>query len=781
MADCIYSCPMHPEVKQDRPGKCPKCGMDLVRDTHVKAGEESGHHDHQHHAVQSHEHLHLTPHHHKQAAGQSIHEAGAKGVVYTEYTCPMHPEIRQDHPGTCPKCGMVLEPVNASQQDEDDNPGFVAYRRRFWWTLPLTVIAMILSMVIDPLGLAQGLPLHWIELILSLPVALWGGSRFFVLFWQSLVHRSPNMWTLIGMGTGMAFVYSLVATLLPGIFPSSFLHQGQPDVYFEATCVIISLTLLGQMLELGARSRTASAVKELLSLAPETAHRIDQSGGEEDILLSEVAEGDLLRVRPGERIPVDGSIENGASSVDESMITGESMPVSKQAGSKVIGGTQNSNGTLVIRSGHVGKDSVLAQVVSMVSEAQRSRAPMQRMADVVAHYFVLAVIGIALLTLLIWGLFGPQPAWGYGIINAVAVLVIACPCALGLATPMSIMVATGKAASQGVLFRNAAAIEALRKVDTLVIDKTGTLTEGKPSLRDIVSTSELDKDKVLRLAASIEQHSEHPLASALLTAAHHQHLDLEEVGDFTAVPGQGVTGTLHGQHVLLGNEALLEHGGIDITPVKEQAEAFAREGASVMLLRKGQQLIGLLAVSDRIKPETPAALKALKASGLTIIMASGDGVTTAKAVGKQLGIEQVHGNVKPADKLAIIKKLQVQGHRVAMAGDGINDAPALTQADVGIAMGTGTDIAMSSAEVTLVKGDLGGIVKARALSEETVANMKQNLLFALCYNSIGIPIAAGILYPFIGLLLSPMISALAMGLSSVSVIGNALRLRMRSQ
>ena len=697
--------------------------------------------------------------------------------TFTIYTCPMHPEIRQNHAGNCPICGMSLEPLLPDLDDADKNPELKNFKHRFWWTLPLTIIVVFLAMFGHQLNWFEMQVQSWIELVLTLPVVLWAGMPFFVRCWQSILNRSPNMWTLIGIGTGAAFIYSLVGTIVPQVFPDSFVSMGRVAVYFEATAAIISLTLLGQVLELKARSQTSAAIKSLLGLAPKTARKISVDGIEEDIPLSHVHVGDLLRIRPGEKVPVDGVITEGSSSVDESMLTGEPVPVTKRVGDQVIGATMNMNGSLVMRSEKVGSSTVLSQIVQMVAQAQRSKAPMQRMADHVAGRFVMGVIGIAVLTFLGWGLFGPEPSWVYGLINAVAVLIIACPCALGLATPMSIMVATGRGASNGVLFRDAAAIENLRKIDTLIIDKTGTLTEGQPSFNKVVATSGYEKNEVLRLAASLDQGSEHPLANAIVRAARERNLTLSKPTLFESGSGIGVNGEINGQKLALGNTALMKQLGISVNTLIPQAEVLRAEGASVMYLAADGKLLGLLAVSDPIKASTPEALLSLEDSGLRIIMATGDGLTTAKSVGAKLGISEVYGEVKPADKLELVKKLQKEGRVVAMAGDGINDAPALAQADIGIAMGTGTDVAMNSAQVTLVKGDLRGIEIARSLSEATIKNMKQNLMFAFLYNALGIPLAAGILYPFTGWLLSPMIAALAMSLSSASVIGNALRLR----
>ena len=700
-------------------------------------------------------------------------QAAPVGAIYT---CPMHPEIRQDHPGNCPKCGMTLEP-ELPNLDDDENPELKDFQRRFWWTLPLTGIVFVLAMFGHRLQLMDMAVQSWVELVLATPIVLWAGWPFFVRGWQSVLKRSPNMWTLIGLGTGAAFVYSVVATVAPQAFPDSFIAMGRVAVYFEAAAVIISLTLLGQVLELKARSQTSAAIKSLLGLAPKTARRIKADGSEEDIPLSNVHVGDLLRVRPGEKVPVDGVVVEGSSAVDESMLTGEPMPVSKRTDDKVIGATLNTSGALVMRSEKVGSATVLAQIVQMVAQAQRSRAPLQRMADVVAGYFVVSVVIIAALTFFGWGIFGPEPSWVYGLINAVAVLIIACPCALGLATPMSIMVATGHGATHGVLFRDAAAIENLRKVDTLIVDKTGTLTEGRPSFDRAIPAAGFAEAEVLRLAASLDQGSEHLLADAIVHAAREQKMTLDKAENFESASGIGVRGLVAGRQLALGNTLLMQQNAVAAEGMMAQAEALRAEGASVMYLAVDGQLAGLLAVSDRIKDSTAEALATLKASGLRIVMATGDGLTTAKAVGARLGIDEVHGEVKPADKLALVERLQSEGRVVAMAGDGINDAPALAKADVGIAMGTGTDVAMNSAQLTLVKGDLRGIAIARALSEATVKNMKQNLMFAFFYNAIGIPIAAGVFYPLTGWLLSPMIAALAMSFSSVSVIGNALRLR----
>ncbi|WP_454696652.1 copper-transporting P-type ATPase [Achromobacter aegrifaciens] len=779
----LYVCPMHPDIRQDHPGRCPKCQMHLVpeeqagaQSAHAHGGHGSHqqqHHDHDHgkHRVGSDEHDGVT------ARPTAADPTGAPADVPagTIYTCPMHPEIRQDHPGNCPKCGMTLEPL--IPLDEEDNSELKDFQRRFWWTLPLTLIVAVMAMFGHRLRWFDMATQSWLELALSLPVVFWTGWPFFVRGWQSLVHRSPNMWTLISLGTAAAFIYSVVATLAPGVFPDSFVSMGRVAVYFEAAVVIISLTMLGQILELKARSQTSAAIKALLGLAPKTARRINADGSEEDVPLNHVHVGDLLRVRPGEKIPVDGIVTEGRSAVDESMLTGEPVPVSKREGDKLIGATLNTSGTLVMRSEKVGSATMLAQIVQMVANAQRSKAPMQRMADVVAGKFVVAVVLVAISTLLVWGFFGPEPSWVYGLINAVAVLIIACPCALGLATPMSVMVATGRAAAQGVLFRDAGAIEKMREVDTLIVDKTGTLTEGKPAFDTAIAAPGYTPDEVLRLAASLDQGSEHPLADAIVSAARAQGLALAKAGDFDSGSGIGVHGTVEGKRLALGNTALMEQEGVRVDALRADGERLRGEGASIMHLAVDGQFAGILAVTDPIKPSTHEAIQDLHGSGLRIVMATGDGLTTARAVGTALRIDEVHGEVKPADKLALVEKLQKDGHVVAMAGDGINDAPALARADVGVAMGTGTDVAMNSGQVTLVKGDLRGIAASRQISIDTVRNMRQNLMFAFVYNGIGVPIAAGVLYPFTGWLLSPMIAALAMSLSSASVIFNALRLR----
>ncbi len=701
-----------------------------------------------------------------------------------EYTCPMHPEIVQQGPGSCPLCGMALEPMMVSAEEED-NEELTDMTRRFWVSLILTVPVVILAM-----GPMFGLPLQrlathqvlaWAELLLATPVVLWGGWPFFVRGWQSLVSRHLNMFTLIGLGTGVAYGYSLIASLFPDIFPAAFRGpDGEVAVYFEAAAVIVTLVLLGQVMELRARSQTGAAIRALLGLAPKTARRVAADGSEEDIPLDQVQPGDRLRIRPGEKVPVDGVVLEGSSSVDESMVTGEPIPVAKAAEDRLIGATVNGTGSLVMEAQKVGSETLLAQIVQMVADAQRSRAPIQKLADQVAGWFVPVVVGIALLTFAIWSLIGPQPALAHALINAVAVLIIACPCALGLATPMSIMVATGKGATQGVLFKNAEAIEIMRKIDTLVVDKTGTLTEGKPKLVALHAMDEGKEQRLIQLAASLERGSEHPLAEAIVAGAAERKVELFAAEDFDSVTGKGVTGRIDGQSVALGNQALFDTLGISTEALIERAEALRKEGQTVMFVAIDGKAAGLLGVADPVKETTPEAIRQLHEAGLRIVMLTGDNRTTAEAVAKRLGIDDLVAEVLPEQKTAEIKRLQAEGRSVAMAGDGVNDAPALAQAQVGIAMGTGTDVAMASSGVTLVKGDLRGIVRARQLSNATMRNIRQNLFFAFAYNALGVPIAAGVLYPLFGLLLSPMIAAAAMSFSSVSVVSNALRLRKMS-
>ena len=702
-----------------------------------------------------------------------------------KYTCPMHPEIIRDGPGSCPICGMALEPLVASLEEEE-NTELMDMTRRFWTAVILTTPVFVLGMS----DLIPGQPLQqifsmrtlaWLQLVLASPVVLWAGWPFFVRAWHSIVYRNLNMFTLIGLGVAVGYLFSVIAVLMPGIFPASFRDaHGNVPVYFEAAAVIVTLVLLGQVLELRARSQTGAAIKALLGLAPKTARRLRQDEQEEDVPLDEVHVGDRLRVRPGEKVPVDGVVLEGASSVDESMITGEPIAVEKRANDRVVGATVNGTGSFVMRAERVGSETLLAQIVQMVGEAQRSRAQIQKLADVVSSYFVPAVVLIAAITFAVWGIWGPEPRMAHGLVNAVAVLIIACPCALGLATPMSIMVATGRAALNGILFKNAEAIEVMRKVDTLVIDKTGTLTEGKPQLQSVVSTSNTDEQTLLRLAASLERHSEHPLASAIVSGARDRRVKLTDATRFNSLTGKGVVGEVDGYRVAVGNRALLEEFNAVTGDLTTQAESLRANGQTIMFVIIDEKPAGIIGVADPIKETTAEAVKQLHAENIRIVMLTGDSRTTADAVARKLGIDEVEAEVLPDQKVHIVKKLQSDGRIVAMAGDGINDAPALAQAHVGIAMGTGTDVAMKSADVTLVKGDLRGIVRARSLSRATMNNIKQNLFFAFVYNTIGVPIAAGVLYPFFGILLSPMIAAAAMSFSSVSVIANALRLRGRS-
>ncbi len=698
------------------------------------------------------------------------------------YTCPMHPEVVREEPGACPVCGMALEPRVAAVQEEA-SPELVDMSRRFWISLILTVPILLGAMSEMIPGqpvqhLISGRRITWIQFGLATPVVLWGGWPFFQRGWASIVHRSLNMFTLIAVGIGTAYAYSVVATVAPGIFPASFRgHSGEAAVYFEAAAVITTLVLLGQVLELRARSRTRSAIRSLLGLAPKTARVLRKDGTEGDVPLAQVRPGDRLRVRPGEKIPTDGVLLEGASSVDESMLTGESIPAEKAPGSRVTGGAVNGTGSFVMRAERVGSDTLLAQIVRMVSEAQRTRAPIQRLADVVASYFVPAVVLIAVVTFIVWGLFGPEPRMAYALVNAVAVLIIACPCALGLATPMSIMVGTGRGATAGVLIKNAEALEVLEKVDTLVVDKTGTLTEGKPRLTSAVVLPGWDERDLLSLAASLERVSEHPLAAAIVAGAQAKGLELSAVEGFQSVTGKGVTGTVEGRAVALGNPQLLQQLSIDAGPLLERAEALRRDGQTVMFVAVDGRPAGLLGVADPIKDSTFEAIRMLHQDGMRIVMLTGDSRTTAEAVARKLGIDEVEAEVLPEQKNEVVKRLQAHGRVVAMAGDGINDAPALAQAQVGIAMGTGTDVAMESAGVTLIRGDLRGIARARRLSRGTMRNIRQNLFFAFVYNSLGVPLAAGVLYPVFGLLLSPILASAAMTFSSVSVIGNALRLR----
>ena len=719
----------------------------------------------------------------KRAENDREKQAKAPAAGGREYTCPMHPEVVQQGPGSCPICGMDLEPKQITAEEEG-NPELLAMTRRFWVSLALSVPVLFLAMSAD---LLPGQPVQqllgvrtiiWIELVLATPVVLWGGSIFFQRAWASLVNRSLNMFTLIGLGTGVAYLYSLVAALFPALFPATFRGpKGNVAVYFEAAAVIVTLVLLGQMLELRARSRTGAAIRALLGLAPKTARRFLADGSEEDVPLDQVHPGDRLRVRPGEKVPVDGVVLEGKSAVDESMVTGEPLPIEKVAGDRLIGATVNSTGALLMEAERVGAETLLARIVQMVAEAQRSRAPIQKLADQVAGWFVPAVVGCAALTFVVWGLWGPQPRLAHALINAVAVLIIACPCALGLATPMSIMVATGRGATLGVLFKNAEAIEVMRQVDTLVVDKTGTLTEGKPKLVTAEASGTVPEGDLLRLAASLERGSEHPLAAAIVDGAQERGVTLGAAKNFSSVTGKGVTGEVEGRRVALGNRKLFEELGIDLGDLGGRAETLRSEGQTVMFVAVDGQPAGLVGVADPVKETTPEAIRVLHEEGLRVVMLTGDNHTTAEAVAKKLGLDEVEAEVLPDRKVEVVKQLQSEGRKVAMAGDGINDAPALAQAEVGIAMGTGTDVAMESAGVTLVKGDLRGIVRARQLSQATMRNIRQNLFFAFVYNAIGVPIAAGVLYPVFGLLLSPVIAAAAMSMSSVSVVSNALRLR----
>ena len=737
--NATYTCPMHPEIEQQGPGTCPKCGMALeVKGAPVIATK-------------------------------------------TQYTCPMHPEIIQDEPGNCPKCGMALEAVTVDAEEDDSELHYM--NKRFWFSAILAIPVLFSAMAAEfwPEAMAELIEpslRQWLEMIVSTPVIVWGGWIFYVRAIQSVITRNLNMFTLIGLGVSVAWTYSVIATVVPGIFPQAvFNDMGVVPVYFEAAAVITTLILLGQVLELRARSQTNAAIKLLLGLAPKTARIVRDDGAEEDIPMEHVQVGDTLRVRPGEKVAVDGVVLDGESNVDESMVTGEPVPVEKTAGERLIGATVNGTGGLLMRAEKVGADTLLAQIVQMVADAQRSRAPIQRLVDIVSGYFVPAVVVIAIITFFVWWQLGPEPALAYAVINAVAVLIIACPCALGLATPMSIMVGTGRGAMMGVLFKNAEALEVMRKVDTLVVDKTGTLTEGHPELVSVIAAEGFEENDIVRLAACVERSSEHPLAAAIVRGAEARKLELTSADDFQSVTGKGVTGKVDGRNVALGNIKLLQEAGIDVGDLPQQADVGRAEGQTVMLLAIDGKAAGLIGVADPIKATTPDAIKDLHGEGVEVVMLTGDNLTTAKAVAAKLDIDRVEAEVLPDQKATIVKQLQDMGKVVAMAGDGINDAPALAQAHVGIAMGTGTDVAMESAGVTLVKGDLRGIVRARRLSRATMRNIRQNLFFAFIYNSAGVPVAAGVLYPAFGMLLSPIIAAAAMSFSSVSVITNALRLR----
>ncbi|ABA58017.1 Heavy metal translocating P-type ATPase [Nitrosococcus oceani ATCC 19707] len=713
---------------------------------------------------------------------QHTHKTMAASVQNGEssavFTCPMHPEIRQQGPGNCPICGMALEPETITGE-EGENPELTDFKRRFWIGLVLSLPLLVLDMgghFTDIHFVDENIS-NWVQLVLATPVVLWAGWPFFVRGAYSLVKRSLNMFTLIAMGTGVAWIYSVVATIAPGIFPAAFRGEsGIVPVYFEAAAVIIVLVLLGQILELRARERTGGAIKALLGLAPKTAYRIDEKGHAAEIPIEEIQVGDHLRIRPGDKLPVDGVVTEGSSHVDESMVTGEPMPVEKTVGSKVIGATVNANGSLIIRAEKVGRETMLAQIVKMVADAQRSRAPIQRMADIVAGWFVPAVVLIAVIAFILWSILGPPPAFSYALIAAVSVLIIACPCALGLATPMSIMVGVGRGAKAGVLIKNAEALEIMEKVDTLVVDKTGTLTEGRPALTEIITAEGWERDELLKLAAALEQGSEHPLAEAIVRAAHDEGLVLAHTKGFKAVTGKGVKGRVEGREIALGNSKLMADLGVDTAPLRKGAEELRVQGATAMLVAIDGKLAGVIAVSDPIKETTHGAIQDLHEAGLKIVMLTGDNETTARAVSEKLGIDEVYADVLPQDKNRIVGELRDKGAVVAMAGDGINDAPALAAAQVGIAMGTGADVAMESAGVTLLQGDLNGITKAIHLSRATMRNIRQNLFFAFIYNAAGVPVAAGVLFPFFGILLSPIFAAAAMSLSSVSVVGNALRL-----
>jgi Cu+-exporting ATPase len=732
-----YFCPMCPGVESEKPAACPKCGM-------------------------------------------ALEPAAIGPATRTQFTCPMHPEIVKDEPGDCPICGMALEPVTVSV-DDAPNPELVDMTRRLWIGVALTVPLLVITMgeLVPVLArLVGGSWNPWVQFILASPVVVWAGWPFFVRGWMSLVSRHLNMFTLIAIGTGSAYLYSLVAVLVPDAFPEGFRDPaGKVGLYFEAAAVITTLVLLGQVLELRARERTGGALRALLDLAPKTARRLGEGGDEEEVPLDLVQRDDRLRVRPGESVPVDGVVLEGHSSVDESMVTGESIPVEKTAGAALIGGTINGNGSLVMQAQRVGLDTMLARIVQMVAEAQRSRAPIQRLADAVAGYFVPAVIAVAVLAFIVWALVGPPPALAYGLVAAVSVLIIACPCALGLATPMSIMVGVGRGAQAGVLIKNAEALERFEKVDTLVVDKTGTLTEGRTKLTEVVASEGFDEDELLGLAASLERASEHPLAEAIVAGALARSLELAEPSGFASITGKGVKGRVGGRDVLLGNARMMAEHDVDSAPLDRRAEDLRREGATAMYVAIDGKAAGLVAVADPIKETTPAALQGLKAEGIRVVMLTGDNKTTAEAVARKLGIDEVEAEVLPDHKNDVVRRLREEGRVVAMAGDGVNDAPALAQADIGIAMGGGTDVAIESAAVTLIKGDLNGIVRARRLSRATMRNIRQNLFFAFVYNSLGVPVAAGVFFPLFGVLLSPMIAAAAMSLSSVSVIGNALRLR----
>ncbi|WP_287988889.1 heavy metal translocating P-type ATPase [Acidiphilium sp.] len=830
----IYGCPMHPQIRQDHPGACPICGMTLkpvepgsaMTQQHPldETGQEHagcrGHHHarHEHSEVANHQGAVTDPvcgmtvdpatsKHRFEHGGQIFHfcSAGCREKFATDparylkpkaetpiqparpgmvYTCPMHPEVRQDHPGACPICGMALEPLEPAAE-AGESPELIDMRRRFWIALVLGIAVVVLAMggYVPILGPALERTVSrtlsdWLQLVLATPIVVWAGSIFFVRGWRSVVNRSLNMFSLIALGAGTAWLYSVIATIVPGIFPAGFrAADGTVDTYFEAASFITVLVLLGQVLELRAREQTGGAIRALLNLAPKTTHRLRDGGPDEEIPVDQVQADDRLRIRPGDAVPVDGVVLEGKSSVDEAMVTGESMAVAKQPGDRLIGGTVNGTGALVMRAEKVGADTVLAHIVAMVSAAQRSRAPIQRLADIVAGWFVPTVIGIAILAFVLWAIWGPAPALAYGLLAAVSVLIIACPCALGLATPMSIQVGVGKGASVGVLIKSAEALERMEKVDTLVVDKTGTLTEGKPRVTNIIPAAGFTEAEVLRLAASLERSSEHPLAAAIVLAATESKTAHVDAAEFESVTGQGVRGRIEDRHVSLGNSRLMEAEHVALADLGAAADELRANGATALFAAVDGKPAGVVAVADPIKPTTQAALDALRAEGIRIVMLTGDNRRTAEAVARQLGISDIEADVLPDQKHEVVRRLRTEGRIVAMAGDGVNDAPALAEADIGIAMGTGTEVAMQSAGVTLVKGDLAAIARARRVSRATMRNIRQNLFFAFVYNAVGVPVAAGILYPWFGILLSPVIAALAMSLSSVSVVTNALRLR----
>ena len=776
----VWTCPMHPEVRQDGPGQCPECGMNLAPADEAAAPGSHSHGEHAHHDHPGDDHAHHHAHQHDTGTGEpTVATPAVKGAVYT---CPMHPEIREDHPGSCPKCGMALEPVAPTSED-GPNPELADMRRRMWISVALAVPTLVLTMVVPfvpswdaaiPMAVSQ-----WIQFALATPVVLWAALPFFQRGVASVRHRSLNMFTLVSLGVAAAYLYSLVGLLAPGLFPTSMREDGRVEVYFEAAAVIVALVALGQVLELRARETTSGAIRALMDLAPATAIRVGEDGTESEVPVEQLVPGDVVRVRPGDKIPVDGTVTEGRSSVDESMVTGESLPVSKEEGDAVVGGTVNASGSLLVRAEKLGSDSMLSQIVDLVASAQRSRAPIQGLVDKVSAVFVPVVIGIALLALAIWLAVGPEPRLAHALVVAVSVLIIACPCALGLATPMSIMVGVGRGAKEGVLVRDAEALETLEKVDTLVVDKTGTLTEGRPAVTEVVTLGDTTRDDALRLAAAVERGSEHPLARAVVEAAADAGLDVPASTDFASTSGGGVTATVEGRAVTVGNAGLALAASDDAqrAELQERADALRASGATAVFLTVDDAPAAILAISDPVKESTPQALSDLADEGVHVVMLTGDNAATARAVADRLGIDEVRADVRPQDKADVVTELTRAGHVVAMAGDGVNDAPALAAAAVGLAMGTGTDVAMESAGVTLLSGELTGIARARRLSRATMGNIRQNLVFAFIYNAIGIPVAAGVLYPWLGVLLSPMLAALAMALSSVSVISNAARLR----